>query len=124
MSNAHLAGHLADHLAGQLAVLVQVHVLSEAADAFRTASLANAAASIREPGVVRFDVIQEAADPTRFVLIEVYRDADGATAHKQTPHYQAWRDAVSPMMAEPRTSKSYCTVTSDLSLVSHGKNCV
>lgn len=94
-----------------LAVLVNVHVLADAADAFRAATLANAAGSIREPGVVRFDVIQEAGDATRFVLIEVYRDADGAAAHKQTPHYQVWRDTVAPMMAEPRTSKSYRTVS-------------
>lgn len=94
-----------------LAVLVNVHVLPEAVEGFRSASLANAAASIREPGVVRFDVIQEASDPTRFVLIEVYRDTDGATAHKQTAHYQVWRDTVAAMMAEPRTSKSYSTVS-------------
>jgi quinol monooxygenase YgiN len=73
--------------------------------------LANAAASIHEPGIVRFDVIQETADPTRFVLVEVYRGQEGAAAHKQTTHYQTWRDTVAPMMAEPRTSKSYATVT-------------
>jgi autoinducer 2-degrading protein len=94
-----------------LAVLVNVHVLADAVDAFRTATLANAAASIGEPGVVRFDVIQESGDPTRFVLIEVYRNADGAAAHKQTAHYQAWRDTVAGMMAEPRTSKSYATAS-------------
>jgi (4S)-4-hydroxy-5-phosphonooxypentane-2,3-dione isomerase len=94
-----------------LAVLVDVHVLADAVEAFRAASLANAAASIGEPGVVRFDVIQEAGDPTRFVLIEVYRDADGAAAHKLTAHYKTWRDTVAGMMAEPRTSKSYATVS-------------
>jgi (4S)-4-hydroxy-5-phosphonooxypentane-2,3-dione isomerase len=94
-----------------LAVLVYVHVLPESVDAFRAVSLANAAASMREPGVVRFDVMQEAADPTRFVLFEVYRGQEGAAAHKQTAHYQTWRDVVAPMMAEPRTSKSYATVT-------------
>ena len=94
-----------------LAVLVQVHVLADAVEAFRAASLTNAAASLGEPGVVRFDVIQETGDPTRFVLIEVYRDADGAAAHKQTQHYQTWRDSVAGMMAEPRTSKSYATVS-------------
>jgi quinol monooxygenase YgiN len=94
-----------------LAVLIYVHVLPEAIDAFRTASLANAAASLREPGCVRFDVAQEAADPTRFVLIEVYRGPEGAAAHKQTAHYLAWRDTVAPMMAEPRTNKSCATVT-------------
>jgi (4S)-4-hydroxy-5-phosphonooxypentane-2,3-dione isomerase len=94
-----------------LAVLVNVHVLSEAVEGFKTASLANASASIREPGVVRFDLIQEGADPTRFVLIEVYCNADGAAAHKQTAHYQTWRDTVAPMMAEPRTSKTFGTVS-------------
>jgi len=94
-----------------LAVLVNVHVLPDAVDAFRSASLANAAASLHEPGVVRFDVIQDADDATRFILIEVYRDAEGAAAHKQTAHYQAWRDSVGPMMAEPRTSKLYRTVS-------------
>jgi autoinducer 2-degrading protein len=73
--------------------------------------LVNAVASLREPGVVRFDVMQEAAEPTRFVLFEVYRGQAGAAAHKQTAHYQTWRDTVAPMMAEPRTSKSYATVT-------------
>lgn len=94
-----------------LAVLVYVHVFPESVEAFRAASLVNAAASIHEPGVVRFDVMQEGADPARFVLFEVYRGQEGAAAHKQTAHYQTWRDTVAPMMAEPRTSKSYATVT-------------
>ena len=94
-----------------LAVFVYVHVLPESVEFFRAASLANAAASLREPGVVRFDVMQESADPRRFVLFEVYRGQEGAAAHKQTAHYQTWRDTVAPMMAEPRTSKSYATVT-------------
>ena len=94
-----------------LAVVVYVHVLPESVEAFRAASLANAAASIREPGVVRFDVMQESGDPTRFVLFEVYRGPEGAAAHKQTAHYQVWRDTVAPMMAEPRTNKSCATVT-------------
>jgi quinol monooxygenase YgiN len=94
-----------------LAVVVYVHVLPESVDAFRAASLASAAASLCEPGVVRFDVMQETADPTRFVLFEVYRGHEGASAHKQTAHYQTWRDTVAPMMAEPRTRKSYVTMT-------------
>ena len=94
-----------------LAVLVYVHVLPESVAAFRAASLANATASAYEPGVVRFDVMQETADPARFVLFEVYRGQEGAAAHKQTSHYQTWRDTVAPMMAEPRTSKSYATMT-------------
>ena len=94
-----------------LAVFVHVHVLPDAVDTFRSASLTNAAASIREPGVVRFDLVQETGDSTRFVLIEVYRNADGAAVHKQTSHYQTWRDTVAPMMAEPRAAKSYTTVS-------------
>jgi quinol monooxygenase YgiN len=94
-----------------LAVLVYVHVLPESVEAFRAASLANAAASLREPGVVRFEVMQETVDPTRFVLFEVYRGQEGAAAHKQTAHYRTWRDTVAAMMAEPRTNKSYATVT-------------
>jgi autoinducer 2-degrading protein len=94
-----------------LAVLIYVHVLPDQAEAFRAASLVNAAASLREPGCVRFDVVQEITDPTRFVLVEVYRGQEGAAAHKQTAHYQTWRDTVAPMMAEPRTNQSYATVT-------------
>jgi quinol monooxygenase YgiN len=105
-----------------LAVIVYVHVLPESVQAFRAASLANAAASIREPGVVRFDVMQEGGDPTRFVLFEVYRGQEGATAHKQTTHYQVWRDAVTPMMAEPRTNKSYATVTPAATWAQSGGN--
>jgi (4S)-4-hydroxy-5-phosphonooxypentane-2,3-dione isomerase len=93
-----------------LLVIVHAHVLPEAVESFRTATLANAAASVREPGVVRFDVAQEAADPNRFVLIEVYRGPEGAAAHKQTAHYQTWRDAVAPMMAEPRTSVKFANI--------------
>ena len=60
---------------------------------------------MNEPGVARFDVIQDRDDPARFVLVEVYRSEDAPAAHKQTEHYQRWRDAVAPMMAEPRTSR-------------------
>ena len=94
-----------------LAVMIYVHVLPDQVEAFRAASLVNAAASLREPGCVRFDVAQETAEPTRFVLVEVYSGQEGAAAHKQTAHYQTWRDTVAPMMAEPRTNKSYATVT-------------
>jgi autoinducer 2-degrading protein len=93
-----------------LVVHVQVHVKPECVEAFREATLANARASVREPGVARFDVVQQADDPTRFVLIEVYRTPDAPAAHKATPHYAAWRDAVAPMMAEPRGSVKYVNV--------------
>ena len=73
-------------------------------------SLANARASVQEPGVARFDVIQQEDDPTRFELIEIYRTPDAAAAHKATAHYAAWRDAVAPLMAEPRSSTKYRAV--------------
>jgi (4S)-4-hydroxy-5-phosphonooxypentane-2,3-dione isomerase len=90
-----------------LIVHVHVHVRPDAVDAFRAATLINASASVREPGIARFDVVQSREDPSRFVLIEVYRSADAPAAHKETPHYQAWRDAVDDLMAEPRTSVKY-----------------
>jgi (4S)-4-hydroxy-5-phosphonooxypentane-2,3-dione isomerase len=87
-------------------VCVHVHVKPDQVDAFREATLANARESVREPGVARFDVLQETDDPTRFVLVEAYREG-GAAAHKETAHYQRWRDTVAPMMAEPRASRKY-----------------
>lgn len=93
-----------------LAVLVSVQVIPDQVEAFREATRANAAASIQEPGVVRFDLIQEVEDPTRFQLYEVYRTPDAALAHKDTVHYATWRDTVAAMMAVPRTSTRYETV--------------
>ena len=90
-----------------LIVVVHVSVKPDAVDAFRAATIANASASLREPGVARFDVLQQADDPTRFVLTEVYRTADAPAAHKETAHYQTWRDTVADMMAAPRTSVRY-----------------
>ena len=81
--------------------------------AFREATLANARASVQEPGVARFDVIQDRDDPTRFVLCEVYRTAEAPAAHKETAHYLTWRDTVAPMMAEPRTSRKYLNLLPD-----------
>jgi len=88
---------------------MHVHILvkPECVEAFKTATLANARASVQEPGVARFDVVQQADDPTRFVLVEVYRDAAANVAHKQTEHYPVWRDTVAAMMAEPRTSVKF-----------------
>ena len=91
-------------------VHVHVHVRPESIAPFRAASLENARASVREPGVARFDVVQQADDPSRFVLVEVYRTPAAPAAHKETPHYQIWRDTVAPMMAEPRTSVKYSNV--------------
>ena len=75
--------------------------------------MANARASLEEPGVVRFDVVQQKEEPTRFVLVEVYRDAAAAATHKETPHYPVWRDAVAPMMAEPRQRVEFNNVFPD-----------
>ena len=96
-----------------LIVHVFVHVKPEAAEAFGAATLANARNSVLEPGIARFDVIQQADDPTRFVLVEVYRTAEATVRHKETAHYAAWRDAVAGMMAEPRTSIKYENVYPD-----------
>ncbi len=90
-----------------LVVHVHVHVKEECLQAFKEASIANARNSLQEPGVVRFDVIQQNDDPTRFVLIEVYRTVDDPARHKETAHYAAWRDAVEDMMAAPRCSVKY-----------------
>ena len=90
-----------------LIVHVHVRVKPERVEAFREASVANARQSVQEAGIARFDVIQQQDDPTRFVLVEVYRTADAATEHKETAHYQRWRDAVAEMMAEPRQSVRY-----------------
>ena len=96
-----------------LVVHVHVHVKPDGVEPFRAASLENARASVREPGVARFDVVQSTDDPTRFVLIEVYRNSEAPAAHKQTAHYARWRDAVAELMAEPRTSFKYVNVFPD-----------
>jgi autoinducer 2-degrading protein len=93
-------------------LIVHVHVRvrpGRAAD-FLAATLVNARASLGEPGVLRFDVIQDNEDPDHVVLVEVYRDAEGAAAHKQEPHYAAWRDTVAEMMAEPRASAKFSAI--------------
>ena len=91
-------------------VHVRVHVKAEQVEAFVTATLENARSSLGEPGVARFDVVQQQDDPTRIVLVEVYRTAADADRHKETAHYATWRDAVAPMMAEPRASSKYDSV--------------
>jgi autoinducer 2-degrading protein len=93
-----------------LVVHVDVKVAPDRVDDFLAASRVNAAASRQEPGVVRFDVVQDLADPSHVVLVEVYRDDDAAAAHKDTDHYATWRDAVAPWMAAPRTSVKYRAV--------------
>jgi quinol monooxygenase YgiN len=93
-----------------LIVHVFVHVKPEFVDAFKTATIENARNSIGEPGVARFDVMQQPDDPSRFVLVEVYRTPHAPAQHKETAHYQIWRDTVAPMMAEPRSSVKYTNV--------------
>jgi autoinducer 2-degrading protein len=93
-----------------LVVHVHARVRPERVEDFLAATLVNAQASLGEPGVLRFDVIQDQADPAHVVLVEVYRDEDAAAAHKQTPHYAAWRDVVAEMMAEPRASTRFSAV--------------
>lgn len=93
-----------------LVVHVFVHVKPDQVEAFKAASLENARNSVQEPGIARFDVIQQQDDPTRFVLVEVYRTSAAPGQHKETPHYARWRDAVATMMAEPRTSVKYVNV--------------
>lgn len=90
-----------------LVVHVQVHVKAEGVEAFLRATLLNAENSLREPGVVRLNLVRDALDPTRFVLLEAYRDPAAAASHKETSHYLAWRDEVAPLMAEPRISRKY-----------------
>ncbi|HTP16741.1 MAG TPA: putative quinol monooxygenase [Streptosporangiaceae bacterium] len=93
-----------------LVVHVQVRVRPDCVEGFLAASVVNARASLAEPGVLRFDVIQDDADPAHVVLVEVYRDEDAAAAHKQTPHYAIWRDEVAQMMAQPRASTRFAAV--------------
>jgi quinol monooxygenase YgiN len=94
-------------------VHVHVHVKPEFVNAFREATLENARHSVQEPGIARFDVIQQLDDPTRFVLVEVYRTPEDPAKHKETAHYQKWRDTVAEMMAEPRHSVKYANIFPD-----------
>jgi quinol monooxygenase YgiN len=90
-----------------LIVHIHVHLKPEYVEAFKQATLANARASVQEPGIARFDVLQHQDDPTRFVFVEAYRTAEAPAAHKETKHYQVWRDTVAPIMAEPRSSVKF-----------------
>ena len=87
--------------------LVHVHVKPEHLEPFIAAMIRNHEGSVREPGNLRFDVLQSEDDPTRFVLVEMFRDAEAAAAHKATPHYLAWRDEVASWMASPRVGQRY-----------------
>jgi autoinducer 2-degrading protein len=94
-------------------VLVHVHVKPDDVDAFKEATTENARNSLQEPGVARFDVIQQQDDQTRFILIEVYRNEGASAMHKETPHYARWRQAVEGMMAEARFSVKYANIYPD-----------
>ena len=94
-------------------VLVHVHVKLESVEAFKRPPMRMPAQSLKEPGIARFDVIQQDGDVTRFILIEAYRTSDDALKHKDTAHYQAWRDAVADMMVEPRRSLKYVNTFPD-----------
>jgi autoinducer 2-degrading protein len=96
-----------------LLVHVDIAVLPDQLDAFLAATQENAVASRDEPGIVRFDVLSDRADPTHVVLVEIYRDEAAAAAHKDTSHYQSWRDTVAPMMARPREATRYVNTSPD-----------
>ncbi len=93
-----------------LIVHVHIHVKPEAVNAFRAATIENASQSVKEAGIARFDFLEQADDPTRFLLVEVYRNADAPARHKETAHYAKWRDTVVDMMAESRTSVKFSNV--------------
>jgi|SRR6185437_10086824 len=86
---------------------VQVHIKPEFVDAFRDATIENARHSRQEPGCARFDLIQQIDDSTRFVLVEIYRDASSHAAHRDTAHYKSWAEKAADMFAEPRTRAIY-----------------
>jgi autoinducer 2-degrading protein len=94
-------------------VHVFIHVKNEQVEEFKTATVKNAEGSLQEPGIARFDLIQQADDPTHFLLVEVYRTSEDPARHKETPHYKHWHATVQPMMAEPRTHITYRNVFPD-----------
>ena len=91
-------------------VHVHVHVKDEFVEDFKQATIDNASNSVKEAGIARFDVIQSIEDPSRFILVEVYKAEEATLSHKQTAHYARWREAVAEMMAEPRTSTKFTNV--------------
>jgi (4S)-4-hydroxy-5-phosphonooxypentane-2,3-dione isomerase len=93
-----------------LTVHVHIQAKTDQVDAFKAACVENSRNSLQEPGIARFDVLQQQDDPTRFLLVEVYRSPEAPAAHKQTAHYQAWAEDVADMMAVPRTSVKFAKV--------------
>jgi (4S)-4-hydroxy-5-phosphonooxypentane-2,3-dione isomerase len=94
-----------------LILIVNLHVKPECLEAFREATMENARHSRQEPGIVRFDFLEQSDDPTRFALIEVYRDADAPVRHRESAHYNAWVQKVPDMLAEPRTRTFFSNVS-------------
>jgi autoinducer 2-degrading protein len=94
-------------------VLVHVHVKPEFMEAFIQATKENASSSVKEPGIERFDVIQQVDDPAKFILVEVYKSNEASAAHKETAHYSKWRDTVAEMMAEARQGIKYSNIYPD-----------
>lgn len=95
------------------AICVYITVKPESVDAFKEATRLNHEGSVREPGCLRFDVLQSREDETRFMLYEVYRTPEDLDAHKETAHFQRWRETAEPLMAEPRTRQQYDSVFPD-----------
>ena len=93
-----------------LVIQVHIRVKPDSIEAFRSATIENARQSLREPGIARFDFLQDSEDPTRFLLIEAYKTPEAQGAHRATPHYAIWRDTVADMMAEPRAGVRYLAV--------------
>lgn len=93
-----------------LVVHVHVQVKPECIEDFKKATIENASHSVQEAGIARFDVVQQQDDPTKFVLVEAYRNAEAPAKHKETAHYAKWRDTVADMMAVPRSSVKYGNV--------------
>ena len=99
-----------------LTVHVHIRVKPDRVEAFKATSIENSRNSLQEPGVARFDVLQQQDDPTRFLLVEVYRSAEAPTAHKQTAHYRQWAETVADMMAVPRSSVKFDRVYPEVGL--------
>ena len=99
-----------------LIVHVHIQVKPDQVDAFKAACIENSRNSLQEPGIARFDVLQQQDDPTRFVLVEAYRPALAPAAHKQTAHYREWAETVADMMAVPRSSVKFDRIYPDAEL--------
>jgi quinol monooxygenase YgiN len=93
-----------------LVIHIQIQVKPQFIEAFKQATIANARESVKEPGIARFDFVQQQDDPTRFGLVEVYRTPEANATHKETKHYQVWRDIAEPMMAAPRSRMRFTNI--------------